>query len=246
MPLEGSPRRVEVRSFERLERLFEQQIPAELSSALELMAPLDRGTPAAATIGAWAAMEALLIGPADGPNALAADRMALIVAASFIRAELTVLAWAHARSATDSLARAIASAADNRDKAEILERALASGTTLTLPRNSDQWAAVRLSPLVRDANAGVRSLQAEFQRTFRRLYRQRNLIAHGGLTSSAGLGPTIWLAAPLIGEGIDRITHAMLKRAVKPLTLAAGVKVGTETLKHATAAHGSGVVDLLE
>lgn len=246
LPIEGSPRRVEVHSFERLERLFEPAIPQALSSALELIEPLDRGTPAAATIGAWAAIESLLVGPADGPNAVAADRMALVVASSFMRAELTVLAWAHARASNDALASAITTLTENRDKAQVLEQAIASQTPLTLPRISDQWAAGRLTPLLQDPHAGVRSLQAVLQRVFRRLYRQRNIIAHGGRTDSIGLDSTIRLVAPLAGEGLDRISHAMLKRNVEPLMLAAGAKIRIATLKPATALQGSGVVDLLE
>lgn len=246
LPTEGSPRRVEVHSFERLERLFEPVIPQALASALELIEPLDRGTPAAATIGSWAAIESLLVGPADGPNTIAADRMALIVASSFVRAELTVLAWAHARASSDALASAITALAENRDKAQLLEQAIASQTSLNLPRTSDQWAAARLAPLLRDPYAGVRSLEAVLQHVFRRLYRQRNIIAHGGRTDSIGLDSTIRLAAPLVGEGLDRIAHAMLKRGVEPLRLAAGAKIRLATLKPATATQGSGVVDLLE
>jgi hypothetical protein len=243
LPIEDSPRRVEVHSFERLERLFEQAIPEALASALVLMEPLDRGTPAAATMGSWAAIESLLVGPADSPNTVAADRMANIVASSFMRAELTVLAWAHARAANDSLAAAIKAVTENRDKADILERSFAS---LTLTRSSDEWAASRSAPLLRDPATGVRSLQVVLQRVFRRLYRQRNVIAHGGRTHSVGLDSTIRLAAPLIGEGMDRISHALLKHGVEPLRLSAGAKIKVSTLKPATAARGSGVVDLLE
>jgi hypothetical protein len=246
LPTEGSPRRVEVHSFERLEHLFEPTIPQALASALELIEPLDRGTPAAATIGAWAAIESLLVGPADSPNTVAADRMALIIASSYMRAELTVLAWAHARASNDALANAITSLTENRDKAEVLERAIVSYTQVTLPRNSDQWALARLIPLLQDPYAGVRSLQTVLQRVFRRLYRQRNIIAHGGRTDSIGLDPTIRLTAPLVGEGLDRISHAMLKRGTEPLALAAGAKIRIATLKPATALQGSGVVDLLE
>lgn len=246
LPVEDSPRRVEVRSFERLEQLFSSVVPEALASALVLMEPLDRGTPSAATIGSWAAIESLLVGPADSPNTVAADRMAYIVASSYMRAELTVLAWAHARMASDILAAEITAMTENRNKAEALERSFTSQASLVLPRSSDEWAAARLAPLLRDPVKGVRSLQIVLQRVFRRLYRQRNIIAHGGRTDAVGLDSTIRLAAPLVGEGIDRISHAFLKNGIDPLRLAAGAKIRVETLKPATAARGSGVVDLLE
>lgn len=245
LPVTGSPRRVEVHAFERQERLFDAQVPPGLAGALALLAPLDRGASPAAVIGAWSAVEALLTGPSDGANSVAAGRLALIVAASHMRAELTVLSWAHARSASDSLAADIAAAATNGEKAKTAQRALASGVRLATPRGDDARALARLAPLLADPHKGVASVQTILHRAFLRLYRQRNLIAHGGRVDGIGLEPTLRLAAPLVGAGVDRLAHAALTAGPTPLALAAAARVRLEVLAPATAAAAGGLIDLL-
>ncbi len=245
LPVAGSPRRVEVHAFERQERLFDTQVPPGLAGALALLAPLDRGSAPAAVTGAWSAVEALLTGPSDGSNAVTANRLALIVAASHLRAELTVLAWAHARSASDSVAADIAAAPTNADKAKAAQRALASGATLATARGEDARALARLAPLLADPRRGVASIQAVLHRAFLRLYRQRNLIAHGGRIDAIGLAPTLRLTAPLVGAGVDRLAHAALTAGPEPLALAAATRARLETLTPATSANAGGLVDLL-
>lgn len=245
-PVEGSPRRVEVHAFERLEKLFTSDVPQQLSSALALIEPLDRGAAPAAITGAWAALEALMLGPADGGKGAAAGRFALVVAASYVRAELTVLAWAHARGATDPLAATINSAPDNRSKALAVEEAIATGVAVTAQRASDEWALGRVKAVQSDLPRGVKAVQSAVQRCLSRLYRQRNLVVHGGMTRAVGSDAALRLAAPLIGAGLDRVAHAMLTGGVSPLELAARARVRLETLRPPTAAGGSGVIDLLE
>src|SRR5207302_1003426 len=56
---------------------------------------------------------------------------------------------------------------------------------------------------------------------FRRLYRQRNIVVHGGNTAAIALDSALRTAAPLIGAGLDRLVHAQLIKHVEPLDLAA-------------------------
>jgi hypothetical protein len=56
---------------------------------------------------------------------------------------------------------------------------------------------------------------------FRRFYRQRNLVLHGGRTGAAALRASLRTVAPLVGAGMDRIVHAHLVRGSHPLDLAA-------------------------
>ena len=245
LPTAGSPRRVEVNAFERLERLFNADVPPTLASALALLAPLDRGAPPAAVTGAWSAIESMLVGPSDGTNSVAASRLALVVAASQLRAELTVLAWAHARNAADRLAADITAASTNGDKARLAQRALAAKWKFAVQRDSDRWALERLRPLLDDPRKGVLSLQKVLQRVFLRLYRQRNLIAHGGHTQSASLDATLRLTAPLVGAGVDRLAHALLNDGSPPLALSAAARIRLETLRPATPSDAGGLVGLL-
>ena len=60
-----------------------------------------------------------------------------------------------------------------------------------------------------------------FEGVFRRLYRQRNVVVHGGSTASIGLEPALRIAAPLFGAGMDRLLHAHLTEGLQPLELAA-------------------------
>lgn len=246
LPTAGSPRRVEVRAFQRLDRLFDPDIPQQLVGALALLAPLDRGAAPAAVIGAWSAVESLLVGPSDGANSVAAGRLALIVAASHLRAELTVLAWSHARTAGDVLAADIAAAPTNAGKARLAQRAIAAGTPLVADRDTDAWALERLRPLLADPRAGVMAVQHVLNRTFLRLYRQRNSIAHGGRTEGEGLASALRLAAPLVGAGVDRVAQALLDGGSAPLALAAAARTRLETLAPATAADAGGLVSLLD
>jgi len=245
LPTAGSPRRVEVHAFERLERLFNADVPPMLAGALALLAPLDRGAPPAAVTGAWSAIESMLVGASDGLNSVATSRFALVVAASQLRAELTVLAWAHARNSGDDLAVDITAATTNGDKARLAQRALAGRWNFAVQRDSDRWALDRLRPLLADPRKGVLSLQTVLHRVFRRLYRQRNLIAHGGHTQSASLDATLRLTAPLVGAGVDRLAHALLNDGSPPLALAAAARVRLETLRPATPSDAGGLVGLL-
>jgi hypothetical protein len=77
----------------------------------------------------------------------------------------------------------------------------------------------------------------------RRLYRTRNIVLHGGSTQGAALKAALRVAAPLVGAGLDRITHAMLIEGLAPLDLAARAEVGLKLVGGET---GLSVVDLLE
>jgi len=54
-----------------------------------------------------------------------------------------------------------------------------------------------------------------------RLYRQRNLVVHGGQVHGIALAAALRTAAPLVGAGLDRVTHAFLTQNTPPLQLAA-------------------------
>jgi hypothetical protein len=77
----------------------------------------------------------------------------------------------------------------------------------------------------------------------RRLYRQRNIVLHGGSPQAVALDPTLRTAAPLVGAGLDRIAHAYLADRVLPLTLAAKAEL---RLALVGAQDAPPVTDLLE
>jgi hypothetical protein len=72
----------------------------------------------------WAAVESLAMGPVEvGDRVETAIRIAALVTASFVRAELTTLAYSYEKSNKDVLAGEIKTARSNKERCEkIMER----------------------------------------------------------------------------------------------------------------------------
>jgi hypothetical protein len=155
------------------------------------------------------------------PLEIAAARMAALVTCSWPRAELTALSHAHKPETPDLLARQLAHAASNRERAIAVASALRSDRTLATKHPADAAAAARMNALVAAPQRSLLGVRAAVEGTLRRLYRQRNIVLHGGSTQAVALDATLRTCAPLVGAGLDRIAHAYLADRVLPLTLAA-------------------------
>ncbi len=221
--------------------------------ALELAAPVNRGSVAPAVAGAWAAVESLLSHPDDpaeterSGKAVAADRLAGIVACSWPRAELTKLAHRHRPAVPDALATVLESCTSNQHRAAAVAAALAAGEMVEpidgFWRNADMAAVHRMRSLVSNPRNELGAAVTAFRIAMRRLYRTRNIVLHGGSTQGVALNAALRIAAPLIGAGFDRMTHAMLNEGLTPLDLAARAEVSLALVGGET---GLTVVDLLE
>jgi hypothetical protein len=226
LPLEPPARGVDILSLRKdgtLYRIIDEDL---LDNVLELAAPLNRGARGPAVAGGWAALESLLYhagDPADRKDgrAIAAARMAALVTCSWPRAELTALSHAHKPATPDLLARQLANAASNRERAIAVASVLRSGRTLATKHPADAAAAARMSALVASPQRSLLGVRTTVEGTLRRLYRQRNIVLHGGSTQAVALDATLRTCAPLVGAGLDRIAHAYLADRVLPLTLAA-------------------------
>ena len=86
-------------------------------------------------------------------------------------------------------------------------------------------------------------VRAAVEGSLRRLYRQRNIVLHGGSTESVALDAALRTAAPLVGAGLDRVAHAYLADGITPLALAATAET---SLALAGAQDAPPVTDLLE
>jgi hypothetical protein len=236
------PRRVEVHALERTNAIFDLRLAREIDSALELLEPLDRGTPAAALAGSWAALETLFIGPGDTRNrVIAATRMARIVACSYVRYELTSLANAHATTGADDLAKKLRCVGENYDRALLLEDEMRNGRKIEFERIRHSIAFARMARLLTSPEKILPRINGQLEDAFRRLYRQRNLVVHSGDLASIAMQGTLRTVAPLMGAGIDRIVHASAVSGLSPLELAARAEV-----KLAQAQNGKGrLVELL-
>lgn len=226
LPLQAPARGADVLSLTRERTMYSVTGSDRLDDALELAAPLNEGPPAPAVSGAWAAIESLLYHPGDRANpdvgrAVAADRLAALVACSWPRAELTSISYRHRPPQPDALSRALEETRTNAQRCELIAQALTRGVPLALSSPSDVAACRRMSQLLASPSKELGDVRHIFVGTLRRLYRQRNIVAHGGTTAAAGLDATLRTAAPLIGAGLDRIMHAALTLGIEPLDLSA-------------------------
>ncbi|MDT3728107.1 hypothetical protein ROS62_25815 [Streptomyces sp. DSM 41972] len=182
-------------------------------------------------------------------KAVAADRMAAIIACSWPRAELTDLAHRHKPRMPDELAHAVSKCTTNQERARLVAEALLTHGATALDftgaatKYSDRPAAQRMAGLVQNPRPVLNDVAGAFRIALRRLYRTRNIILHGGATQGVALEASLRTAAPLAGAGLDRIIHADYVEGLDPLALAARADVALPLVNGET---GLSVVDLLE
>jgi len=249
VPLRAPARGAFVLSLVSERQLYAATARTSLDDALELATPLNHGPAGPAVSGGWAAIEALLVEPRDagdateGRGAVAADRLAALVAASWPRSELTALSYKHEPPSPDALSTTLASCQTNRERSVAVARALGRYTPLALDSVADRAAESRMRGLVASPRSTLRDVRAHVMTTTRRLYRQRNIIMHGGATNALALDVTLRTAAPLVGAGLDRITHAWFRDQTDPLALAQRADV---RLALVGTTDGRDLTDLLE
>jgi hypothetical protein len=238
-PIGQRRRVVQIHALHREDQIYSSATPNEVDAAIELLAPLSSSSPAAAVAGGWAAIEALLSEPNDRGSAAA--RMASIVACSYPRAELTPLSFT-VEAAGGTVAQRLSGITKSRDRCEILARAIQDNQPLPLKAASDVAAAARIGAILAAPQAKLKDIESHLCVAFRRLYRQRNLILHGGKTGAVALRACLRTIAPLVGAGMDRIAHAWFVERIAPLELAARARIGLSQLTPRDAVH---CIDLL-
>jgi hypothetical protein len=226
LPLLPPERGANVLSLESNKTMYLVNQSDQLDEALELAAPLNAGPTASAAAGAWAAIESLLFHPGDQTDveegrAVAADRLAAVVTCSWPRAELTALSYRHKPTTPDATSDALCACQTNMERSEVVARALSAGAPLALHSPADVAAAERMRAVLAAPYQQLGDVRCIAQNVLRRLYRQRNIVVHGGNTAAIALDSALRTAAPLIGAGIDRLVHAQLVNHVEPLDLAA-------------------------
>ncbi|MHB2029231.1 MAG: hypothetical protein ACYCPT_10490 [Acidimicrobiales bacterium] len=241
-------RQLEIHALSRLDAIFGMDDDYfQLDDAIELASYLEVGSSGAAVTGGWAAIEGLLIYPGVEQHHLAADRLARIVACSLTRAEMTSLAYQYRDEGSGELAeslRALTEDVPNYQRVALIEEHLRRGNELKFLRPRDQAATDRLLAIIADPATELGRISKYIEQTFRRLYNQRNLIMHSGSFRSIALAATLRTAPALVGAGLDRISHAQLRRSnpLRPLELAARAEMELSMLGRDGA---SLVIDLL-
>ncbi len=221
-----TPRQVEIGSLYRQNAVyrFDDGLPTATDDALELASYMESPSAGAAVTGGWAAIEALLIRPGEGSHHLAADRLAALITCSLPRAELTPLAYRHIENARgDRLAQFLEATDTNYEKVELVEDHLRMGHKLALTEGTDLGAQDRILAIIADPAEELRRTQRYVTESLRRLYNQRNTIAHSGSLRSIALAATTRTSMSLVGAGLDRIVHAQLQASghLAPLGLVA-------------------------
>lgn len=220
-------RGVWVEALEREHQLYNSRPSGSIDAAIELLSHLQTSSPPAAVAGGWAAIEALLSEPDD--RAGAAERLAMLVACSFPRAELTRLSYVLEKKDT-AFAAQVASITENRRRCEMMSAVLSTSPLNAALGPSDLAAAARMKKLLKNPQAVLRDVTDHAGTAFRRMYRQRNLVLHWGKTDAVALRASLRTAAPLVGAGLDRIIHAYYVDHLSPLQLVARAKLALTTV----------------
>jgi hypothetical protein len=199
-------------------------------------------------------VESLLSHPDDpaeeerSGKAVAADRLAAIIACSWPRAELTALSHRHEPAQPDDLSVTLTACSTNLERARAV--ALAIRTQSGLPdvsrarsRYSDLAAIERMTKVLADPRKELGAAVGTFRVALRRLYRTRNIVLHGGSTKGVAVQAALRTAAPLVGAGLDRLAHAALVEGIHPLNVAARAELALQLVDGET---GLSVVALLE
>ena len=234
-------RGVRVKELDREGRIFTSSGDGDgVDAAIELLAHLDESSPTAAIAGGWGAIEGLLADPGD--RASAADNLAALVACSFPRAELTALSF-RAANEDATVAAQLNGMTSNRDRSRLVAKLIVDGQFPSLRSSADQAAAARLKKLLHDPSRELMTIKEVIAEAFHRLYRQRNLILHGGRLDSVTLKASLRTVARLAGAGIDRITHGHYVQSFRPLELVARADLSIALITRQSAIS---CVDLLE
>ena len=226
--IDRTQRGVWVEALDRENQLYDAKSTGGIHAAVELLAHLQSSSPGAAAAGGWAAIEALLSEPHD--RAGAAERLAMLVACSLPRAELTRLSYVLSRPG-HATAQVLSAVDENRERCRHVANAVAKGVINLGPLvPSDRAAIARMSELLTAPNQVLQVVREHATVAFSRLYRQRNLVLHWGKTDAVALRASLRTAAPLVGAGIDRIIHAHYVDQLSPLQLVARAKAALATV----------------
>lgn len=218
VPMQDASRGVSVKELDRENRIFSTDFSQSLDTALELLAHLEDSSPPAAIAGGWGAIEGLLAVPDD--RASAADNLATLVTCSFARSELTALSYRAERKFPE-VCNTLVGVSINRDRSKILAQMIIDNRLPEMPTMADRAAVLRLNKLFKAPHSELMSIKDSVSESFHRLYRQRNLILHGGKLDSVALNASLRTVAKLAGAGIDRITHGQYVQKLQPLDLVA-------------------------
>ncbi|MDG4794424.1 hypothetical protein [Micromonospora sp. WMMD1082] len=153
----------------------------------------------------WAAIEVLFATPGDAGKVEAASRAADIATIAFIRSDLqNSVGMLLSRCKDDPLAGELLATEGNARIAR-LEEALRAGEHQQLSHSAVRLHLAHTARLLDPAH--VKLLRDRLNRSLRALYRQRNLVLHGGVTDGPLLESVLRTAYPVVTSVINRYTR---------------------------------------
>lgn len=226
---------ISVMSPVRTGHLYSGSSSKAIDDALTLASSLKTGPDSIAATSSWAAIEALLSAGSDwsegGGKAVTADRAACILTAAWPRAELTALSYQIAKdtTATASVRHKLrALGEDNVQRCEVVLAALEGGALHPMSRPEEEAGRLRMVGLVNSPERTLRRVEKYIQSAFRRLYRQRNIVLHGGSTQAVALSAAMRTAGPLVGGVLDRLCHGIEVSGREPLDVASQARAALD------------------
>lgn len=226
--------------------------PTALDDALQLASPLTDGPDTLAVSSAWTSIESLLTDPSDGDErgfggkAVAADRAASILAAAWGRAELGRLSYLveEEGEANKQLLRELENIEGTADRAEVVYGWLRKRKDIVLSEPRSRQAFNRMWRLAEHPRETLGRVRAYIGHALHRLYRQRNMVLHGGDVRPVGLESTVLCSGPLISAVLDQMIHAEQFYGISPLQLAARAEVGMKAAGSDDAWTPAGILSL--
>lgn len=191
----------------------------ELDDAFELLAAVETSTSWASVAAIWAAVEGLLARVTDS-GAAAADRMAAVVTAGYVRAELVHLATVLKDLKGPVAENLLDETTPFAMRLDRLFEVICQREDLPELELGDRAAVMRLQTIF-EAPAVLKRIEGYLAASFRRLFQQRNLLLHGGRFDSVALPLTMRSVPILVGAGLDRLVYAVTEDNAPPLALAA-------------------------
>ncbi|MGA1812170.1 hypothetical protein VH571_07275 [Frondihabitans sp. 4ASC-45] len=192
----------------------------QLDDALAMLAPHLQSTAGVSAATLWAACEGLL-GRVQSNGHSVADRLADVVACSFIREELFELVKRWRQETRGSSGPDIRHGTTFEQMTVMVDHIVSSGDP-GFKRPEEQAAVARIHELATSSAPTVKRVRAYLQTAFRRLYYQRNFVMHSAKFDSVSLSMTSRIAPRLVAAGLDQIVNAHFRSgSVPPLGLAA-------------------------
>ncbi|WP_432925408.1 hypothetical protein ACQPZZ_32565 [Microbispora sp. CA-135349] len=126
-----------------------------------------------------------------------------------------------------------AAGANNRERARRMARWLAAEPIVRVDDPVATAALGRMRELVAAPSVTLGRVERYLRGCFRRLYRQRNIVLHGGSTRSIALPSTVRTAGSLVGAALDRLAHGHAVSGVAPLDMAGRAELALRVVEDA-------------